>query len=77
MGIPSVEGFLHLHICLKDGYNTEDELKAWIHAADFVNKMQALGWNTHDCALLSGSPVTVILSVENVASEATKRKKTR
>ena len=31
--------------------------------------------NTHDCALLSGSPVAVILSVENAASEATERKK--
>ena len=108
---PSVEGFLRLHICLKDGYNTEDQLKAWIHAAelcrvisvrrnvsgvidaleileethqkvvelipDFVNKMRALGWNTHDCTLLSGSPVAVILSVENAAGECTERKKTR
>lgn len=108
---PSVEGFLRLHICLKDGYNTEDQLKAWILAAelcrviparrdtsdgidalglleetyrkvvelvpDFVEKMQALGWNTHDCALLSGSPVAVVLSVENAPSEATESKKTR
>jgi len=109
---PSIQGSLRLHICLKDGYNTKDQLKAWILAAelcrvisarrstsnvvddalgileetygkvvelvpDFVEKMQALGWNTHDCALLSGSPVAVILSVENSADEATERKKTR
>jgi hypothetical protein len=108
---PSIQGFLHIHICLKDGYSTQDQLEAWILAAelcrvisarrgasnvvdalgvleesyrkvvelvpDFVEQMQALGWNTHDCALLSGSPVAVILSVENAAGEATEWKKTR
>jgi len=42
---------------------------------DFVEKMQALGWNIHDCALLLGSPVAVILSAENAAKETTEKKK--
>ena len=38
---PSVEGFLRLHICLKDRYNTEDQLKAWIHAAELCRVISA------------------------------------
>jgi len=36
-----IEGFPRLHICLKDGYSTEDQLKAWILAAELCRVISA------------------------------------
>ncbi|KAJ7512320.1 vitamin B6 photo-protection and homoeostasis-domain-containing protein [Mycena galericulata] len=92
-------GAVHLHICLKEGNSSVDQLKAWAHAvelgrmlllqqrasfprpapaelvlaahrrvepifSDFLSGMRAVGWNTADAALLSGSPRALIVSIE-------------
>jgi hypothetical protein len=38
----TVHGPVHLHIVLKDGYTVNDQLKAWIHAAELCS-MSARG----------------------------------
>ncbi|KAJ7096150.1 vitamin B6 photo-protection and homoeostasis-domain-containing protein [Mycena epipterygia] len=99
-------GAVHLHICLKEGYTPEDQLKAWAHAgevgrmlllqqrasfpvpapaelilaahrrvepifADFLQGLRSVGWNTADSALLSGSPRTLVVSIEPTDLEET------
>ena len=91
-------GSLRVHISLKDGYTTQDQLKAWVHAVElcrsvaaktksspkedvdavdaimtaygtiqrhfssFLDEMGSVGWDCVNCALMTGSPTSVVVS---------------
>lgn len=91
-------GSLRVHISLKDGHTTRDQLKAWVHGVElcrsvaiqakdsplrdvdavdaivttygtveryfssFLDGMGSVGWDYGDCALMTGSPASVLIS---------------
>lgn len=103
-------GSLRVHISLKHGYTTRDQLKAWIHAVElcrsvaahtkgsptedihaldaiatayatvehhlssFIDGMGSVGWDFVDCALMTGTPASVIISELGNSSELEDRK---
>lgn len=103
-------GSLSVHISLKDGYTTRDQLKAWVHAVElcrsvaaktkgsptedleavdaivtaygtiehhfssFLDGMGSVGWDCVDCALMTGTPASVIISELGNGSQLEDRK---
>ncbi|KAF8970349.1 vitamin B6 photo-protection and homoeostasis-domain-containing protein [Flammula alnicola] len=49
---------------IQTGYNTVSK-----HLPDFTAKLQSAGWNTVDCALVTGSPDAVVTAVTSSASD--------
>ena len=94
-------GSLCVHVSLKDGYTTQDQLKAWVHAVElcrsiaaktkgnssididaldavvtaygtverhlssFLDGMGSVGWDCVDCALMTGSPRSVVMGYDS------------